>query len=336
MNQKFLVIVIIAVLAGGISLLSVTAFNGTVQAESVESEKHIQGACQSSVYMMDTNKELVLATAGERNAVRKAFWKAYCDANGYQATETGKINPATGLIAGDQFGLEIDNRAKYEIPCVLYVDRDGYYVEYTRFAKNQSSRESEYKNIYTKKQSFSKDYGTATTYHVTYTLGTDVEIEVSDQRGPIRITGAYDFCYEQLGCPRELSFMNSGSTFMEEHDLCVQNAISGAVNYSINAHNTNNKYGRKYVFAMPNDNSSFGRMLRNPCVISFSQGKQISGRNIYGFAGASIEKNRIYYEYIYDNNGTDVKCYTDNNNVETIKVGTMRELAKDGAIPDLD
>ena len=142
--------------------------------------------------MMDTNKDLVLATAGERNAVRKAFWKAYCDANGYQATETGKINPATGLIAGDQFGLEIDNRAKYEIPCVLYVDRDGYYAEYTRFAKNQSSGESEYKNIYTKKQSFSKDYGTATTYHVTYTLGTDVEVEMSDQNGPRKISGTYE------------------------------------------------------------------------------------------------------------------------------------------------
>ena len=123
---------------------------------------------------------------------------------------------------------------------------------------------------------------------------------------------------------------------MEEHDLCIQQAVSGTVNYSINAHNLMNKQGRKYVFAMPNQSSSFGRMMRNPCVISFTQGKQVAGKNIYGFAGASIEKNRMYYMYLYNFNGKTGKCYTDKGNVEKIKVGTMRELAKDGALPDLD
>jgi hypothetical protein len=336
MNQKFLIVIVITILLGAVTLLSGAAFNVKIQAEDVEAEKQVQSACESAVFKMNTDKDIVLGTQGERQAIRKAFWNSYCKAKGYLATETGNVNPETGEIPSDGFGLEIDNRAKFEVPCVIYVDRDGYYVEYTRYVKNGSTQESEYKNIMTDKQSFTKDYGTRRVYHVTYTLGKDVTVEVRGGSGPQKISGSYDFCYDELGRPSELSFMGGGSPFMEEHDLCIQQAVSGTVNYSINAHNLMNKQGRKYVFAMPNQSSSFGRMMRNPCVISFTQGKQVAGKNIYGFAGASIEKNRMYYMYLYNFNGKTVKCYTDKGNVEKIKVGTMRELAKDGALPDLD
>lgn len=334
MSQKFVLFFVAALSLVFLRITITTAFNNTVNAESSEAERHIQSACEAAVNTMDKDNNIVLGCDDDRLRIRKAFWRAYCKSNGYAVSETGKVSQNTDEIPSNAFGLEIDDKAKYEIPCVIYTDRDGYYVEYTRFVKNDSNGQSEYKNIYTGKQSYSKDYGSSTIYHVEYTLGNTVTVTKSGS-SPKKVSGEYSFCYDELGQPNELKFMEGGRSFMDEHDECIQSIISGVLNYCINEHNEKDRIGKKYVFAMPNSSSSFGRMMRNPSVVSFTQGKQSGKHNIYGFAGASIEKNRIYYTYQYNDHGTVAKCYTDDGSVEKIQVGTMRELAKDGALPDL-
>lgn len=334
--EKWLVIIITSILAEFSLLLFGAAYNSKVAQEDIEREKSVQSACMSAIESTDKTQDRVFDTEEELLDARKAFWFSYCRSNGYYAIDSGSKNYATNTILKENYYLEIDSAAKFEVPFVIYVDRDGYYVEYTRAVKNNG--EKEYQLFLSEKQTFARSYSETTDrYIVTYRL--DGRVVVVSERYGKSVEGTYSECYQMLGKPKALSFMESKESYWEEHDFVLTDILSDKINYYVNTHNTDNKLERKYYFAMPSEISEFGRMLRTPCVISFSQGKQSATQNInsYGFAGASIEKERMYYSYYATtiNNETELFYTKDKNEFpDNVNAGSMRDLAKQGAIPD--
>lgn len=334
--QKWFIVILMSVISGLFLLLSGAAYNSKVAQVDIEREKSVQSACMSAIESTNKTQNLVFDTDEELLNARKAFWFSYCRSNGYYAIDSGSKNYATNTIVKENYFLEIESAAKFEVPFVIYVDRDGYYVEYTRLVKNNGSKE--YQLFLSEKQSFVRSYSDANDrYVVTYRL--DGRISVVSGRYGKSVEGTYEECYEKLGRPDALSFMETKNSYWEEHDLVLTDILSDKINYYVNTHNTDNKLERKYYFAMPSETSEFGRMLRTPCVISFSQGNQstIQNTNSYGFAGASIEKERMYYSYYARTIDDETELfYTNDKNVapDNVNAGSMRDLAKQGAIPD--
>lgn len=334
--EKWLVIIITSILAEFSLLLFGAAYNSKVAQVDIEREKSIQSACMSAIESTEKTQDLVFDTEEELLNARKAFWFSYCRSNGYYAIDSGSKNYASNTILKENYYFEIDSAAKFEIPFVIYVDRDGYYIEYTRLVKKNNV--NEYQLFLSEKQTFARNYSDANDrYIVTYRL--DGRVSVVSERYGKSVEGTYEECYEKLGCPDALFFMETKNSYWEEHDLVLTETLSNKINYYVNTHNTDNKLERNYYFAMPSDKSEFGRMLRTPCVISFSQGHQstLQNTNSYGFAGASIEKERMYYSYYARTIDDETELfYTNDKNASPGKVnaGSMRDLAKQGAIPD--
>lgn len=335
--EKWMVIIICAVLSSLLLVLGGAAYNSKVAQVDIEREKSVQSACMSAIETTDKMQNLVFDTESELLSARRAFWFSYCRSNHYSVRDTGTKNYATSMITKENFFLDVDSAAKFEIPFVFYVDRDGYYIEYTRLVKNGSG--TEYQLFMTDKQFFSTNYPEASEkYVVTYRL--DERVMVVACNSGISVEGTYKECYEKLKRPTALKFMSTEDSFWREHDLAIVTLLSDKINYYVNTHNNNgNLLERKYCFAMPSDASNVGRLMRTPCVISFSQGNQSKYQNVnsYGFAGASIEKERIYYSY-YEKTVEDEMTlfYSDEKAARptTENAGSMRELAKQGAIPD--
>lgn len=334
MSEKWTVLIIASVAAGLLSLLIWTGFNMQTRRLSVEQEKSVQSACEAAVEAMDKNSEKVIASEKDLQNIRKCFWRAYCKARGYSTYETGSKSAGAQEIAQESFALYIDDGAKYEIPCVLYVDYDGYYIDYTKSVMENGSRK--YSMFVTEKQAFVKVYGEC---HVEYSLSGAVSVKKNGVPGTL--SGQYADVYVEAGMPQELSFMAHRDSFMAEHDEVIRQSIEKSVNYYVNSHNdTNNLKDVHYTFAIPNDATGFGRMISHPCTIAFSQGAQSDiwnfRANVYGFAAASIEEETMYDEYVLASSSGTEKYYTWKNKAGNVqKSGTMRELARDGAMPDL-
>lgn len=324
MNGKWSSFLVASVLIAALLFLSRSAYVDKESHENIIVEQNIQTSCMAAVSTIDTTETFAFDKESKRLDASNGFWKNYCKSMGYyQADNTDG-------------SVTIDEGAKFNIPCVFYVDVDGYYIEYTKPYMSYDGTVL-YEKITTGKQSFVSTYmsDSGNRVHVTYYLNGNVEAEAKLNGQLMSAFGYYADVYKELGEPAELQTWDTPAGFWNEHDRVIQTAISNKINYYINMHNQfNNLKNETYTFAMPNEVSSFGRMIRTPCVITFAQEAQMlqENINIYAFAGVSLEKEALYYMY-RDDDGQLIYNGEYLSEQNYLKKAPMDELAAEGATP---
>ena len=121
-----------------------------MQQESLRIEEYGVAAAQSALMEADLSSEDgIFKEQGTRNLVVNTFYESYARSANYGESQI--------------------NSVKYLVPCLILVDWDGYYVNYTQWYK--TTGETLYTNITTEKNYWMKKYGdyekiTAETFNV--------------------------------------------------------------------------------------------------------------------------------------------------------------------------
>jgi len=279
-------------------------------------QQYLSEACRSAMSVADQNEGDVFYNSSTRSNVINEFYDI-------MNKNLGKDIAAPEMI-------------RYRVPCVLMVDKDGFYVNYSE-NYNDTTGAKTASQVITPLNTWSNSYGI---YTVKFSL-TDC-IQVTNSNSDNTLNGTYTDIYNQLGKPNVLSFMESKSEFEAEKNRIIIEKVEGQTEYYINVHNNYyDKYDVNYNFTMPqNINDLSARMMKNPCVIAFYQGQQGNTSsnyvNIWALSAAENTNALTYYVY----RDADGALYYHNANCSDILskgtycfTGTADECAKMDAFP---
>lgn len=289
-----------------------------VENESLRIEGYALSAAQAALSASDMASDYVFESKTIREDVVDTYYKIYAKC----------IN-----LGGSDY-----TKVKYNIPCIIMADNDGYYVAYTQWTN--VTQETAYTDIITEKQPYVKQYGN---FIVIYQLN-DL-VTVSDMGGmtEYRIKGTYETVKKELESkygtiPEYIKHFEDEELFNSEKHLTISKKIEHAAEYYINTHNEFfNKKDVQYKLSLPvaKEEKTSG-LLDSPSVIGFVQGAQgdLDGKvsNIYAYVAADLEKEPVYVitkdeDGIYYHKAT---CVAAENAGE---YGTVYECAKAGATP---
>lgn len=225
-------------------------------------------------------------------------------------------------------GEEIRGEAYVQdmVPFIIMVDTDGFYVQYRDFDSSHTlATRVTPLNVWSSSVSNGK-------YTVRYFLNDYVEV-LDRVSGTITKGNRYEV-YNIIGSS-ELYFLTQNA-FYEERDYVVVNKIEDSINYYCNNYNYTNPLGYTYEVTLPRTKGTDeGRLIDNPCMISFLQGDWFgltgTEANIYAFSGAEITEP-IFYGITY---ADDILYHTPNCSLFSYitETGTMEECAEMGAYP---
>lgn len=289
-----------------------------VEDESLRVEGYALSASQAALSNADIASDVAFGSKNVRKDAVNTFYEVYARC----------IN-----VTGDDA-----NKVKYNIPCIILADNDGYYISYTQWTK--TTGETLYVDIITEKQYYIEQYGS---FCVLYQLNNIVTVSDMSGNEEIRIKGTYERVYEELLrnyglVPEDIIQFESKESFCKERNLIVTKSIEKTAEYYINTHNSFfNRKDIQYKITLPSgkENEVAG-LLNSPSVISFVQGSQgeMDGNvaNIYTYVAADMEQEPIYI--LSEIEGERLYHLSSCEDMETVEgYGSAYECAKSGANP---
>lgn len=233
------------------------------------------------------------------------------------------------------------------VPCIFLIDTDGYYIEYTT-EYTDSEGVYCYEELITPINKWAKTYsiggGSRTgIYTVEYHLDDTVIVTYKNRRDEVvTYSGYYTDIYAKYGHPQELSSFANYDSFNAEKTDVIINILQDKLEYYINTYDgfLNQQNNTQYEFTLPQlSGDNWARLIDNPTVISFLQGKNErvinNNYNVFAFAGAEVEEDSIYYirkdetGMKYYHRDFCIKLY----NYDMQQGYSMVEAAKQGAYP---
>lgn len=190
------------------------------------------------------------------------------------------------------------------VPCVILIDTDGYYVQYSQdYRDNEGDISSAEIISPINKWAVTTVCSNGDTFTIEYHLDDTVKVTQENRSGEAATyEGYYYDVYEKIGKPDDLSELNMDiKSYREAKTLYIIRDLEDKIEYYINNnYGFVNQYNTQYTFTLPTSTGgSWARLIDNPTVISFLQGLQEgypSGLyNVYAFSGAEIEENILYY-----------------------------------------
>ena len=212
------------------------------------------------------------------------------------------------------------------VPFIIYVDTDGFYVQYRDFCSP-----SDLATVVTPINTWSDSVSNGR-FLVRYFLNDNVEV-LDRVTGNIA-TGNRFSVYSEIGST-DLYYLTQ-NTFYEEREYVILEKIEKSINYYCNQYNYTNPMGYTYEVTLPKTKGTDeGRLIDNPCIISFLQGEWFgltgTEANIYAFSGAELTEP-IYYGITYAGDilyhAPECPLY-----IHSEKKMTMEKCADEGAYP---
>lgn len=288
-----------------------------MQQESLRLEEFGISAAQSALMEAELTEEEIFGDKDTRDLVVNTFYTSYARCANYSEKQI--------------------NDVKYLVPCLILVDWDGYYINYTQWYK--TTGETLYTNLTTEKNYWMKQYGD---YIVQYTLTDNICLSDKTGQKEARYEGNYEEIYQILCAEEEkeeLKHLSSKETFEEEKNSVVITEIENVAEYYVNTHNEiHNKLYANYDIMLPvSDTDPLAACLHTPSIIAFIQGSQTQGKqedvNIYTYVGVDLEPEHYFY-IRKESDGTNLYHTSDCIlSTESIGSGTMLECAKMGSNP---
>jgi len=289
-----------------------------MEQENLRIEEFGISAAQSALLEGDIYGEHVFSSKKIRERVVDMFYSSYALSANY--------------------GTKQINNIKYMVPCLILVDWDGYYVNYTQWF--DTTGEVLYTDITTEKNYWMQRYGD---YVVQYSLNNT--IVVSDvTNSEIRYQGLYADVYETMKADnereiQELEHLTNADSFEKERNLVVIGEIEATAEYYINTHNElyNKNYTQYELYLPLTKGEQMASCLTTPSVIAFIQGSQSYNEkgnvNIYTYVGADLETDMLYF-VTKDDDG-ELMYHKDGCNAEgeVLYKGTYYDCAQVGANP---
>lgn len=288
-----------------------------VEEESLRIEGYALSAAQAALGVADMGNDSVFGSKNVRKDVVLTFYEIYARC----------INMPENY-----------SKVKYNIPCIIMADNDGYYVAYTQWTDTVGL--TAYTDVITEKQQYLMQYGT---FVVIYQMNDVVTVSDLSKTEELRIKGTYEYVNKELKkiygqIPQDLNYFNEYATFCDEKNTAIAKKIENTARYYVNTHNGFfNTKDVQYEISLPTskDKENAG-LINTPSVIGFVQGKQgeLNGKisNIYAYVAADLE-----YEYLYKMTTENDEIYYHTEMCEDAKnaymYGSAMECAKNGAIP---
>jgi len=231
---------------------------------------HIEAACEAA-----------MLTASSSN---KSLWASL--PTRLKATDTFFVTLNSAMNRRGDYAIE----TKLYVPVICFVDYDGFYICYNAgLDDNATTDDSVYDiNEHTPIQQWTE---TTTNYTIRYYL-TD-QIMVTHNNTGVSCKGSPSDVYNKFN-DIELTFLLS-SEIESRKNIKIIDTIKNTLEYYINTQNNYaDPYFTQYNIDMSySEGNEWARMLKNPCIISFIQGKQPKVRNteiinIYGFSGHEL------------------------------------------------
>lgn len=281
----------------------------TTQAENVNDTRYsdyLVTATEDAMARVYENKEYIFATKEKRKLASNTFYDTLSHCLEQE-------------IRGESYVQDM-------VPFIIYVDTDGFYVQYRDF-----SSPDELTTIVTPINTWS-DSVSKGRFLIRYFLNDNVE--VLDRVTGNTVLGNRNTVYSQIGAS-DLFFLTQNS-FYEERDYVIIDKIEKCINYYCNQYNHTNPMGYTYEVTLPKTKGTDeGRIIDNPCIISFLQGEWFgltgTEANIYAFGGAEVTEP-IYYGITY---ADEVLYHTPECSFYSYssKKSTMEGCADKGAYP---
>lgn len=236
----------------------------------------------------DSTQQYIFATKDNREKAVDTFYEVLIKCFNYEYTTYEEL-------------------VKHYVPCIFLIDTDGYYIEYTSEYTNDEGVYC-YEQLITPINKWAKTYsiggGSRTgIYTVEYHLDDTVTVTYKDRHDEVQTySGNYATVYEKYGNPQELSVFANYDVFRAEKIDTIINILQDQMEYYINTYDgfLNQKNNTQYEFTLPQlSGDNWARLIDNPTVISFLQGKNerviSTNYNVFAFAGAEVEEDVAYY-----------------------------------------
>lgn len=276
-----------------------------------------------------------------------------------------KIGDTLGVFYGSlsrSLNLQAGTGARYTVeytPFVLLVDINGFYLSYNacfdEYGNAIVPQDLDALNVVSNLNTWTD------TYHdniVRFYLTDYVEVTT---RANNYYAGERTAVWEQLTKAGEadtaLAFLIDDTLFSQERVYAIVTKIESIINYYLNSQTVNvDGYNTGYQVTLPQlTGEEWSRMLKNPTVISFMQGRQgileSNMLNIYAYAAGELTESYLYfimdgYYYRIDGNvETETITITENGVTRTTQrylyngtpietfYTSMEECARQGAVP---
>lgn len=236
-------------------------------------------------------------------------------------------------------------------PFVILVDRDGFYLSvnacFDEYGNYVVPDEIDRVNSITTLNTWTETYAGNI---VRFYLDDEVEVTLADYG---YFTGTREEVFAALtdaGRTAGLEFLGDKEQFAEARITAITNRIEDTINYILNTQTVNvDSYNTGYNVTLPRlSGEDWSRMIKNPTVISFLQGKQqvIGTRihNIYAYASGELTRSYPYFivdgEYVWTRRALTRETTEDGSTVYTYMgvpvtqyYGSMKACAEKGAVP---
>lgn len=271
--------------------------------------------------------------------------------------EGGKIEDTLKVfytaLASSVYGTDSTRAASIaeKTPFVILVDMDGFYLSvnacFDEYGNYIVPEESDRINSITTLNTWTESYfGNIVRFYLT----DKVEVTLSDY-GCLK--GTRQEVYETLsdmGKTAGLEFLGDTSLFEEARIAAITGRIEDTINYILNTQTVNvDGYNTGYNVTLPRlTGEDWSRMLKNPTVISFLQGKQevIGNRmfNVYAYAAGELTSLYPYFivdgEYLWSRREVTEETDAEGHRIFTYKgipvtkfYRNQKACAEKGAVP---
>ena len=225
-----------------------------------------------------------------------------------------------------------------KIPCVILIDNDGFYVNYTQ-KDTGSDGMTYYNQVYSGINTWLEKYDS---YFIQYFL--DNTIKVTKIGSDKVFEGNYKDVYEQIVnsglAYNPVVFLEDDNKFKLEKDAAIINTVNKQAEYYINNHNEAFMENHiKYSFTMSKSTEdALQGKLEAPAVLSFIQSPQTSVTDefINVYALSASQKKKVMKYYICKNANNDLYYHEEGCSQITsdaMVYSSMKDAAKHGANP---
>ncbi len=220
-----------------------------------------------------------------------------------------------------EYSTKFDEIVLYT-PVVCLIDIDGFYISY-----NVVFDETGYvdipanamdRNAVLPINTWSAPCPGSSGYIIRYRLNDNVDVITDENRV---YSGERNEVFARIKADKERilagyhaddlnelkNLLTNDEVFVKERNNLIIRQINSQIEYYINQHNTiGDGYEQKYTFTMPEvSGEDWARLLENPTVISFLQGRSAKLKNrllnVYSLAGGELAKE--YHYFITNENG---------------------------------
>lgn len=292
----------------------------------------------------------------ENYAINKGVWREKED------IETTLDVFYTTLSRSFAYNKEIgEEYMKEKTPIVMIIDIDGFYISYNAafdtYGNSDLNPLYREPDVITDINTWSENYGGSI---VRYYLTDYIDVTTP---GNVVYSGRREDVVNKMSLAGALNsniaFLADEARFEEHKNHSIIQKCEDTINYFINTQRINvNRYLTGYnVSLTETKGESWQRMIQNPTVVAFMQGKQdaVNGNflNEYAFAAGELTYSKLYFiegDYYYSLTGSQIiettttvttaggetfttTVYTHNGVPITKFYTSMEECAAQGAVP---